>query len=69
MSYEGEMLIKLTLLMVGVIGLSGLLGDMCIKLAHKLGFQFEQAEYINTDFINRMENGEVLHADNMFKKN
>ena len=72
MKNEGIMFIEfieLFMLMLLTFVVTGLLSEAAIKIAHKLGLQFEKVEEINTDFITRMHNGEILHASNMFKKN
>lgn len=66
MSAEGIEFFRLLALMLAVFVISGVLGNGAIKIAHMLGFNFEETPEINTNWIERMQEGEVLHADNMF---
>ena len=66
MSYEGIEFFRLLALMLVVFVISGVLGNGAIKIAHMLGFNFEETPEIYTNWIERMQEGEVLHADNMF---
>mgnify|MGYP005675598519 CR=1 FL=1 len=67
MSAEAIEFFRLFALMCSVFVISGVLGNGAIKIAHMLGFNFEKTPEINTNWIERMQKGEVLHADNMFK--
>ena len=67
MSAEGIEFFRLLFLMLSVFAFAGILGNGAIKIAHMLGFNFEKTPEINTNWIERMQEGEVLHADNMFE--
>ena len=50
--------------LIMIIG--ALLGDVAVWVAKRLGYEFEDQEYINTDFYQRLQDGEELTAQNMF---
>tara|TARA_R110001592_G_scaffold70003_2_gene214622 strand:+ start:2489 stop:2695 length:207 start_codon:yes stop_codon:yes gene_type:complete len=43
------------------------LGHVAVWIAKILGFEFEEKPFINTNFMQRMKDGEVLDVDNMFE--
>jgi hypothetical protein len=43
------------------------LGEVAVWFAKILGFQYEEKPFIDTNFMQRMEDGEVLDVDNMFE--
>ncbi len=51
---------------VAIMTIGGLLGEVAVWVAKMLGFEFEDQEYINTDFYQRLQDGEELTAQNMF---
>ncbi len=51
---------------IGILVLGALLSEVAVWVAKMLGFEFEDEEYINTDFYQRLEDGEELTAQNMF---
>tara|TARA_R100000773_G_scaffold43706_1_gene42740 strand:- start:7848 stop:8066 length:219 start_codon:yes stop_codon:yes gene_type:complete len=51
---------------VGIFLVGALLGEVAIWVAKLLGFEFEDKEYINTDFYQRLQDGEELTSENMF---
>lgn len=46
--------------------IGALLGEVAVYIAKLLGFDYEE-DQINVDFLQRLENGEVLDSENMFK--
>jgi|MDSV01.1.fsa_nt_gb hypothetical protein len=52
--------------LVAILLLGALLGEVAVWIAKLFGFEFEDKEYINTDFVQRLQDGEELSADNMF---
>jgi hypothetical protein len=51
---------------VAILLLGALLAEVAVFIAKMLGYEFKDQEYINTDFYQRLNDGEVLDADNMF---
>ena len=51
---------------VGIFLVGALLGEVAVWVAKLLGFEFEDQEYINTDFYQRLQDGEELTSENMF---
>ena len=49
-----------------IMTMGALLGEVAVWVAKNLGFEFEDQEYINTDFYQRLQDGEVITAQNMF---
>ena len=49
---------------IGIILLGALLGEVAVRIAKMLGYQYE--EQPNVDFWQRLQDGEVLDANNMF---
>ena len=49
-----------------IMTMGALLGEVAVWVAKKLGYEFEDQEYINTDFYQRLQDGEELTAQNMF---
>ena len=49
---------------IGIILLGALLGEVAVRIAKMLGYEYEEKP--NVDFWQRLQNGEVLDADNMF---
>jgi hypothetical protein len=45
--------------------LGALLGEVAVRLAKMFGFDFD--DEVNVDFMDRLNNGEQLSADNMFE--
>ena len=52
---------------VTLFSIGALLGEVAVFIAKMLGYE-DVAEKPNVDFMQRLQDGEVLHADNMFKK-
>ena len=50
---------------IGIILLGALLGEVAVRIAKMLGYEYEEKP--NVDFWQRLQDGEVLDADNMFK--
>ena len=46
--------------------IGALLGEVAVYIAKLLGFDYEE-DQTNVDFLQRLENGEVLDSENMFK--
>tara|TARA_R100001460_G_scaffold53149_3_gene92114 strand:+ start:5532 stop:5744 length:213 start_codon:yes stop_codon:yes gene_type:complete len=51
---------------VAIMTMGALLGEVAVWVAKMLGYEFEDQEYINTDFYQRLQDGEELTAQNMF---
>ena len=51
---------------VAIMTMGGLIGEVAVWVAKRLGFEFEDQEYVNTDFYQRLQDGEELTAQNMF---
>lgn len=51
---------------IGILVLGALLSEVAVWVAKLLGFEFEDQEYINTDFYQRLQDGEELTSKNMF---
>ena len=66
MSADAILFFKLIGIMIGSVAFAGIFGNGAIKIAHMLGFNFEETPEINTNWIERMQEGEILHANNMF---
>ena len=49
---------------IGIILLGALLGEVAVRIAKMLGYEYE--EQPNVDFWQRLQDGEVLDANNMF---
>ena len=49
---------------IGIILLGALLGEVAVRFAKMLGYEYEEKP--NVDFWQRLQDGEVLDADNMF---
>jgi len=49
---------------IGIILLGALLGEVAVRIAKMLGYEYEEKP--NVDFWQRLQDGEVLDADNMF---
>ena len=49
-----------------ILLLGALLSEVAIWVAKLLGFEFDDEEYVNTDFYQRLQDGEELTAQNMF---
>ena len=49
---------------IGIILIGALLGEVAVGIAKILGYEYE--EQPNVDFWQRLQDGEVLDADNMF---
>tara|TARA_R100001480_G_scaffold75340_2_gene85772 strand:- start:1225 stop:1434 length:210 start_codon:yes stop_codon:yes gene_type:complete len=52
---------------VAIFLLGALLGEVAIFIAKMLGYE-DVADQPNVDFMQRLQDGEVLNADNMFIK-
>ena len=51
---------------IGILVLGALLSEVAVWVAKLLGFEFEDEDYINTDFYQRLQDGEELTSENMF---
>ena len=51
---------------IGILVLGALLSEVAVWVAKLLGFEFEDQEYINTDFYQRLQDGEELTSENLF---
>ena len=51
---------------IGILVLGALLSEVAVWVAKLLGYEFEDQEYINTDFYQRLQDGEELTTENMF---
>ena len=49
-----------------IMTMGALLAEVAVWVAKRLGFEFEDQEYVNTDFYQRLQDGEELTAQNMF---
>jgi len=49
---------------IGIILLGALLGEVAVRIAKMLGYEYEEKP--NVDFWQRLQDGEVLDANNMF---
>jgi hypothetical protein len=49
---------------ISIIMIGALLGEVAVWIAKMLGF--EPVEEYDVDFVNRLDQGEVLDKDNMF---
>ena len=49
-----------------ILLLGALLSEVAIWVAKLLGFEFDDEDYVNTDFYQRLQDGEELTAQNMF---
>ena len=49
---------------IGIILIGALLGEVAVWVAKILGYEYEEKP--NVDFWQRLQDGEVLDADNMF---
>jgi hypothetical protein len=52
---------------VTIFLIGALLGEVAVFIAKMLGYE-DVADQSNVDFMQRLQDGEVLDADNMFKK-
>ena len=52
---------------VGIMLFGALLAEIVVWIAKLLGYEFSDEEYINTDFYQRLQDGEELTSENMFK--
>ena len=50
---------------VAIFLIGALLGEVAVFIAKMLGYE-DVADQPNVDFMQRLQDGEVLHADNMF---
>ena len=50
---------------VAIFLIGALLGEVAVFIAKMLGYE-DVADQSNVDFMQRLQDGEVLHADNMF---
>ena len=50
---------------VAIFLLAALLGEVAVFIAKMLGYE-DVADKSNVDFMQRLQDGEVLNADNMF---
>ena len=50
---------------VTIFLIGALLGEVAVFIAKLLGYE-DVADQPNVDFMQRLQDGEVLHADNMF---
>ncbi len=52
---------------VTIFLIGALLGEVAVFIAKMLGYE-DVADQSNVDFMQRLQDGEILDADNMFKK-
>ena len=50
---------------VTIFLIGALLGEVAVFIAKLLGYE-DVADQPNVDFMQRLQDGEILHADNMF---
>jgi hypothetical protein len=50
---------------VAIFLIGALLGEVAVFIAKMLGYE-DVADQPNVDFMQRLQDGEILHADNMF---
>ena len=50
---------------VAIFLIGALLGEVAVFIAKMLGYE-DVADKPNVDFMQRLQDGEILHADNMF---
>ena len=50
---------------VTIFLIGALLGEVAVFIAKMLGYE-DVADKPNVDFMQRLQDGEILHADNMF---
>ena len=50
----------------GLLILGAVLGELSVWIAKILGYDFDDKKIEATDWIERLDNGEILHKDNMF---
>ena len=50
----------------GLLILGAFLGELSVWIAKILGYDFNDKQLEATDWIERLNNGEVLHKDNIF---
>ena len=50
---------------VTIFLIGALLGEVAVFIAKMLGYE-DVADQPNVDFMQRLQDGEILHADNMF---
>ena len=50
---------------VTIFLIGALLGEVAVFIAKMLGYE-DVADEPNVDFMQRLQDGEILHADNMF---
>jgi uncharacterized Tic20 family protein len=51
---------------LAILTFGALLGEIAVWIAKLLGYEFSNQEFINTDFYQRLQDGEELTSDNMF---
>ena len=51
---------------IGILVLGALLSEVAVWVAKLLGFEFEDEDYINTDFYQRLQDGKEITSKNMF---
>ena len=51
---------------IGIFLIGAFLGEVAVFIAKMLGYE-DVADKPNVDFMQRLQDGEVLDADNMFK--
>ena len=51
---------------LAIMTIGALLGEVAVWVAKMLGYEFEDQEFINTDFYQRLNDGEELTSENMF---
>ena len=52
---------------IAIFLIGALLGEVAVFIAKMLGYE-DVANQPNVDFMQRLQDGEVLNADNMFKR-
>ena len=50
----------------GLFILGAVLGELSVWIAKILGYDFDDKKLEATDWLERLNNGEVLHKDNLF---
>tara|TARA_R100000231_G_scaffold4219_2_gene7232 strand:- start:3011 stop:3223 length:213 start_codon:yes stop_codon:yes gene_type:complete len=65
--YDNPEVFIVVLGLVGILLIGALLAELAVWIAKLLGYEFGDEEYINTDFYQRLQDGEELTSENMFK--
>lgn len=65
--YDNPEVLIIVISFLGILVLGALLAEVAVWIAKLLGYEFSDEEYINTDFYQRLQDGEELTSENMFK--